>query len=223
MALGASWGFLGFPGASGVKWSGAQNHRFQFKKTQRWYGPLRPGALWRGGPSSSPEPAPSTPLAKKLLALRWGPYWFLGWGAKGPRALGPGRLAAPPSGALGLEALGAWFLGQRPLTQRARDPEARAYAREALPLARGALGLGGPWLRGPCFGVAPKSIKNRIEQPARTPSPASWSESSYRGQGAPGGGGGPQTKTLNHVQKQRVTVWGYTLATLKVVWVPAIP
>ena len=33
----------------------------------------------------------------------------------------------------------------------------------------------------------------------------------------------PEPKTLNHLQRQRVTIWGYTLATLKVVWVPAIP
>ena len=32
--FGGSWlgGALGFPGASGVKWRGAQKHRFQLKK-----------------------------------------------------------------------------------------------------------------------------------------------------------------------------------------------
>ena len=66
-----------------------------------------------------------------------------------------------------------------------------------------------------CVGVGPFGVL----------SPSGPGIQAGRGRGPPAEGGpaNPEPKTLNHVQRQRVTLWGYALATLKVVWVPAIP
>ena len=80
---------------------------------------------------------------------------------------------------------------------------------------------GAPWFS------RKKTQNHEIQQPAYLdPSPASSSRNpAIRGQRAPGRGGpaNPEPKTLNHLQRKKITIWGYTLATLKVVWVPGIP
>ena len=165
------------------------------------YWPLKPLVqnpehIWRLGPGG---PWPGGPLAR------------------GPWALQPGRVLGP--GALGPKGpwpRGAGLGGPWPGEPLARGPWPGG--------ARGALGPG-PLAR--AWKSVKKSQNHEIEQPAcLDPSPASWSRNpATRDQGAPGGGGptNPEPKTLNHLQRQRVTIWGYTLATLKVVWVPAIP
>ena len=131
--------------------------------TAAWPGGPWPGGPWPGGPF----PWPGGPLARggPLAGASWpgGP----GSLARGPlaRALGPGGLGP---GALGPG--GPWPGG---------------------PLAREALGPGGPWPgRGRKIHPKPK-ITKLSNQPAWTPSPASWSRNpATRGQGAPGGGAG---------------------------------
>ena len=150
------------------------------------------------------------PWLRGALGRKREPFWRGRLGPEGPLApgLGPGPLEAGEP--LGPSPGSPWLGG---------------------PLALGALARpwpGGPLAGGPWLGPKIESPQNHeIEQPAcLDPSPASWSRNpAARGQGAPGGEGpaNPEPKTLNHLQRQSITIWGYTLATLKVVWVPAIP
>ena len=176
-----------------------------------WPGdPWLGGTLGPGAPRPSGGPWPRQPLGRGGRGGALGPAGP--WPAN--PCLARGALKPLARGALGRGALGPagpWPGGPWP----------------GGPLARGALGPGGPWPGGPLGRPKIRPQNHEIEQPAcLDPSPASWSRNpAARGQGAPGGGGpaNPEPKTLNHLQRQRVTIWGYTLATLKVVWVPAIP
>ena len=158
----------------------------------------------------------------------WGP---LGAGL-GQKPLGRGLLVwGVLSRALGLgpAALGPGTLGSRP--QQAAFWR-RLLARPGGPLVREPL-VGGPLTRdlGPGAlgrgGVAREGgVKKLFGPTTKLSNQAVWTlasllvqESSHQGPGGPrkGGPANPEPKTLNHLYRQRVTIWGYTLATLKVV------
>ena len=165
------------------------------------------GALWpgRGFWSGHPWPGKRGPWPGGPLAP--GGPWPRGvWG--GPWPGGPLARGALGSGL----AWGAW--PKKPLPGGA-----------PWPLVRGALGPGGPWPGGPKILSKSPKITKLSNQPAWTLASLLVQESSYQGPGGPRGGGptNPEPKTLNRPPRQRETIWGYTLATLKVVWVPAIP
>ena len=167
------------------------------------------------------------------------PPWLGGPLARGglpqPQPL-PGRGRTLPGGALGRG--GPWFGGRGPSLwgccwvgrpwPGAWGPFRPNVFGKGGPLARGA--LGGWW------GTQKPATLNRVWRPAlwarkratglpRPPhEPSGPGIQAARGRGPrQGGPANPEPKILNHVQTQWVILWGYTLATLKVVWVPAIP
>ena len=136
---------------------------------------------------------------------------------------------SPGSGVLARSWIGGWSgIVRGPLT-----PALGSGALEGGPLGGGPLGPGG----GPCQGVPclaagaawlggrPLARRGALGPGggAATSLPGPLAsllvqESSYQGPGGPRAGGARQT-----LNPKPCTIWGYTLATLKVVWVPAIP
>ena len=141
--------------------------------------PSWPGALWRGGPSSSPEPGPFQALDPGIPSLvsrkpNVGPPEEL----KALDPEGPWPTGGPWSGGF----LAAGFGGVWPRRPLARRPLAGGRSLEgALALARGRL-----------FGAQ----NHKIEQPLTTPGPGIQPPGV---RGPPGGGGpaNPEPKTLN--------------------------
>ena len=96
--FGGSWrllgGFLGFPGASGVKWRSAQNHRFQIKKIF-----IDGTALFAWAPfgaeglplALNPNPDPGAGSLGRALAWRGGlgPGFWLRGAEEQPACLDP--------------------------------------------------------------------------------------------------------------------------------------
>ena len=168
-----AWGALGY-GSGGRHWNGEPLAR----------NPLVWGALGRGPLARGEKPS---------------------WGALPPIALSSDskplarRLLGPAGGPWPWEALGAgWPWG--PLVRGGWSGPWPGAPGPGGPLARGALGPGGPWPGGPLArgpwpaGKVRKVRKNPkitklSNQPAWTPSPASWSRNpATRGQGARGRG-----------------------------------
>ena len=190
-----------------------------------WAGrPWRP-SFWGGPVVGGPGPWPGgpwvgAPLARKpLTGVRVG---------LSPKALARGRLACR-AGALGSGC--PWPGGPWPGGPSARGALGLgsalglgALGPKGPRIGGGALGPGGPWEALAPGGPWPGGPLARGPWPGAlalhlTPLSASWSRNR---QGAPGGGA-RQTLNPKPCQRQRVAIWGYTLATLKVVWVPAIP